>query len=465
MPADLRPRRLLAATLTVALPLLIAGCVDNPNSVFHSRTEFNRDVGSLFSLLIWLGTIVFVFTEALLVWTLWRYRHRKGTPHTPEQVHGNTKLEIMWTVIPAVVLAVIAVPTVQTIFKTQGDAGPDALQIEAIGHQWWWEFRYPQYNVTTANEVYMPIGRKVNFALKTVDVIHSFWIPGLAGKRDNVNNRTNYLWFTPDSTTEAAFNGFCAEYCGVSHANMRFRAFTVTPEQFDSWIAHQRSPAAMGAAAPATAPGTAGAQTPPPNPAPTVAQRGQQANVQQDVGRGLPAGVGGPTVPSSATTRPSRTGAQELGTAPGAGAAPGATQAGYSFPREKFAPHNVPQTPIPAAVRFDESLRGDPAKGQQLVTRGSCIACHAIAGVPGMVSKVGPDLTHVATRLTIGGGLFPNDTRHLGAWIKNARAMKPGVLMNTLGKGQYDPVLKTTLTIGLSDQDVADIVAYLQALK
>jgi cytochrome c oxidase subunit 2 len=463
MPADLRPRRLLAATLTVALPLLIAGCVDNPNSVFHSRTEFNRDVSSLFSLLIWLGTIVFVFTEALLIWTLWRYRHRKGTPHTPEQVHGNTKLEIMWTVIPAVVLAVIAVPTVQTIFKTQGDAGPEALQVEAIGHQWWWEFRYPQYNVTTANEVYLPIGRKVNFALKTVDVIHSFWIPGLAGKRDNVNNRTNYLWFTPDSTTEAAFNGFCAEYCGTSHANMRFKAFTVTPEQFDAWIAHQQTPAAMGAVA--AAPAGTGAQTPPVTPRPTAVP-GQQSNPQQDVGRGLPAGVGGPQVPSSAATRPSRTGSQDLSGATGATGTVGAVQAGYSgFPRERLERHIVPQTPIPASIRFDESLRGDPVKGQQLVTRGSCIACHTISGVPGMVSKVGPDLTHVASRLTIGAGLYPNDTRHLGSWVKNARAMKPGSYMQTLGKGQYDPILKTTLTIGLSDQDVADIVAYLQALK
>jgi cytochrome c oxidase subunit II len=428
MPADLRPRRLVLAALTVVLPLLIAGCVDNPNSVFHSRTEFNRDVGSLFSLLIWLGTIVFVFTELLLLYAIWRYRHRPGTPNTPEQVHGNTRLEILWTVIPAVVLAVIAVPTVQTIFKTQGDAGPDALQVEVIGHQWWWEFRYPQYNVTTANEVYLPLGRKVNFHLKTADVIHSFWIPALGGKRDNVNNRTNYLWFTPDSTTEAAFNGFCAEYCGTSHANMRFRAFTVTPEQFDSWIAHQQTPAAFIPAPPqATVAPAQGASRP---------QAGAPAGTQSASG----AAAAGP------------------------GAAP--VQAGFiGFAREKLAPHNVPQTPIPAAVTFDETLQGDPARGYTLVSRGSCIACHTIAGVPGMVSKIGPDLTHIGTRLTIGGGLFPNDTRHLAAWIKNARAMKPGVLMQTLARGQYDPVLKTTLTVGLSDQDVADIVAYLQALK
>ena len=222
MPADSRPRRLVMAALTVALAALIAGCVQNPNSVFHHRTDFNRDVSSLFRLLIWLGTIVFIFTEAMLVWALIKYRSRPGKPHEPEQVHGNTRLEILWTVIPAVVLAVIAVPTVRTIFKTEAPAPAGSLEIEVIGHQWWWEFRYPEYGVVTANELYLPIGRTASFALKTHDVIHSFWIPGLGGKRDLVNNRTNHLWFTPDSTTETAFNGFCAEFCGTSHANMRF---------------------------------------------------------------------------------------------------------------------------------------------------------------------------------------------------------------------------------------------------
>src|SRR3954470_10282128 len=110
MPADSRPRRLTTVALTVALAL-IAGCTQNPNSVFHNRTDFNRDVGSLFSLLIWLGVIVFIFTEAMLLYTIWKYRSQPGKPRQPEQTHGNTKLEILWTVIPAVVLAIIAVPT------------------------------------------------------------------------------------------------------------------------------------------------------------------------------------------------------------------------------------------------------------------------------------------------------------------------------------------------------------------
>jgi cytochrome c oxidase subunit 2 len=429
MPADLRPRRLTKAALTVALATL-AGCVQNPNSIFHSRTEFNREVGSLFTLLIWLGVIVFVFTELMLIYTIWKYRSRPGKPREPEQVHGNTRLEILWTVIPAVVLAIIAVPTVRTIFKTQGDARSDALQIEVIGHQWWWEFRYPQYNVTTANEVYLPIGRTVNFALKTVDVIHSFWIPGLGGKRDMVNQRTNHLWFTPDSTTEDAFNGFCAEYCGTSHANMRFKAFTVTPEQFASWVAHQGQPAVFNPAPATPAAPAAPAQTRP----------GQ-----------------------SATARPTTSPTTPAATPP---ATPTVAQAGFiGFGRERMPAHTIPRTPIPAEIAFDTTLVGDAARGAQLVAFGTCIACHAINGVPTMKAHVGPDLTHVGSRLTIAGGLFPNDKRHLGSWIKNSRAMKPGVLMQTLGKGQVDPILKTTLSVGLTDQQVADIVAYLQQLK
>jgi cytochrome c oxidase subunit II len=428
MPADFRPRRLAKAALTVALTSLIAGCVQNPNSVFHHRTDFNRDVGSLFELLICLGTIVFVFTEGMLLWALIKYRSRPGKPHKPDQVHGNTKLEILWTVIPAVVLAIITVPTVRTIFKTQGAARADALQVEVTGHQWWWEFRYPQYGVVTANELYLPIGRTVSFALQTHDVIHSFWIPALGGKRDLVNNRTNHMWFTPDSTTEAAFNGFCAEYCGMSHANMRFRAYTVTSEQFSSWIAHQQQPAMY------MAPGMPGA--PPAAPVPAASKAQPKPNV---------AGA----VPTAAT-------AQE----------PAPTQAGYvAFAMNQMPGQTIPKTPIPASISFDPALVGNPASGAMLVSTGACIGCHTVKGVPTMQAQTGPDLTHVGSRNTLAAGLFPNDTRHLAAWIKNARAMKPGVTMPTMGKGQYDPVVKMTMTIGFTDQQIADIVAYLQSLK
>src|SRR5215213_10336108 len=212
MPVPSRPRRLLTAALPAIAAVALTACsASYPNSIFHRHTEFNRDVSYLFDILIYLGTAVFIFVEAILLYAIFRYRRRSENDR-PEHVHGNTTLEILWTAIPALILVFIAVPTVRTIFRTQAKAAPNALQVEVIGHQWWWEFHYPQYGITTANELYMPIGRTVNFALKTHDVIHSFWIPGLGGKRDLVNNRTNHIWFTPDSTQVEgeAFNGFCA---------------------------------------------------------------------------------------------------------------------------------------------------------------------------------------------------------------------------------------------------------------
>ena len=151
----------------------------------------------------------------------------------PKQVHGNAVLEITWTAIPALILVMIAIPTVQTIFKTQAKASTGSLQVEVIGHQWWWEFRYPELGVTTANELYIPAGRTVNFALRTKDVLHSFWTPNLGGKRDLISNKTNYLWYTPNADlADQVFNGFCTEYCGSSHANMRFHVYTVSYADF-----------------------------------------------------------------------------------------------------------------------------------------------------------------------------------------------------------------------------------------
>src|SRR5262249_47228222 len=253
-------RKAGAVALTVVVAALIAACGgDHPNSIFHQRTDFNRDVDYLFKILIYFGTAVFIFVEAILVWTLIKYRARPGQPE-PEHVHGNTTLEITWTVVPLIILVLIGIPTIRTIIRTQAAARSDALQVEVVGHQWWWEFRYPQYTMTglggktdtvvTANELYLPIGKTVNFTLHTKDVIHSFWVPALAGKRDLVTNHTNFLWYTPDSVGTDAWNGACVEYCGTSHANMRFKRFTVSQSEFDSWVANQKQ-MSVGSAAPA----------------------------------------------------------------------------------------------------------------------------------------------------------------------------------------------------------------------
>lgn len=435
MVGTFRQRRMLSALLLGALALGLAACGGvYPNSTLNHYTEFNTAIDSLLNTQLLLGTIVFVGVEVALVYTIFRFR-RKPDGRIPEQVHGNTALEITWTAIPAVILIFIAIPTVRTIFKTQAKAAPDALQVQVIGHQWWWEFKYPQYGITTANELYLPNGRTVNFELKTQDVIHSFWIPQMGGKRDLISNKSNFLWFTPNKDLpSSAWNGFCAEYCGASHANMRFRVFTVTSAEFDQWSAHQKQPAVFPAAA-ATA---------------AVAP--------------VPSGTGGVPIIQTASMQPATPAAAPAST-------PAPSVPVWVFPRERlekdFA-YTIPTQPLPVGLSFDEAAlgKGDAERGRQLYSRASCIGCHAIAGNPMSMGNIGPNLTHVGTRYTIAGGLYPNDTKHLSYWIKNAPHLKPGSIMPTIGKGLYDPVRKNTINVGgLTDAEIADIVAYLQALK
>jgi cytochrome c oxidase subunit II len=446
MPVPPRLRRLTIAALPALAAVALTACnnASYPNSIFHNHTEFNREVGSLFNILIYLGTAVFIFVEGLLLYVIFRFRRRSESDR-PEHVHGNTTLEILWTAIPALILAFIAVPTVRTIFTTQAKAKADALQVEVIGHQWWWEFRYPQYKVITADELYLPLGRTVNFSLKTVDVLHSFWIPQLGGKRDLITNHENFLWFTPDSIGVSALNGMCVEYCGSSHANMRFKTFTVTPAEFEQWATHQATPAAFGAVAPAAPTGAA-----PTGAAPTAAPA-------------VAAGAAADT--TKRATAPAAPAQVAVDTA--AAAAPTGEQAGYVYPREKLPAWTIPKTPTPANLTFNTALVGNADRGLKLMSTGvgGCVGCHMINGNPVMMGVIGPNLTHLASRTTIAAGLYPNDAKHLALWIKNARAMKPGVIMPTLGKGQFDPVTKAAVPMGLTDEQIADIVAYLQALK
>lgn len=393
----LRLRQLAPALLVAVVVLTLSACgvQDYPNSTFNHTTDFNTSIDGLWNRLLFWGTIVFVVVELALIYTIIKFRKRPGGAPA-KQIHGNVALEITWTAIPAVILVLIAVPTVKTIFETQAPAPAGSLTVEVTGHQWWWEFKYPEYGITTANEVYIPLDRPVNFVLRTKDVLHSFWIPQMGGKRDLITNKTNYLWFTPaDSLGTNAWNGFCVEYCGSSHANMKFRMFTVTAAEFDSWARHQASKAMP-----------------------------HRDSLEVDV-------------------------------------------PGYVFPAERLPDHVIPKTPVPAGLSFDDALlgTGDPKAGEQAFLLSGCIGCHAIAGNPAALSPIGPNLTHFATRHTLGGGLYPNDAEHLARWIKNAKKMKPGALMNVFGIGEYSPDLKAPVTVGLTDKQVADVVAYLQSLK
>ena len=476
-----RLRRLASYAFFAALAIAAVSCNEaHPNSTLTPHSDFGREIDFLWDRLLLLGTIVFVLVEAALVFIVIKYRRRDNQP-TPPQTHGSTKLEITWTLIPAVILVFIAVPTVRTIFITQAQAAPGSLNIDVTGHQWWWEFRYAEYGVTTANEIYLPVGRTVNFRLRSADVIHSFWTPQLGGKRDVVTNRTNYLWYTPDSSTASSvWNGFCVEYCGASHANMRFRVFTVTPEQFASWVAGQKMPARFGAVGPAA---PSGGPNPPPREGPAVTTPGGPNTPTQAAQAAAPTvaqqssgtqAVGGtqPAIPRPQNPE-ANPGAQVgvTGVAPAGRSvvsASGGLPAGYIFPRERIPDYAVPHSPIPPDLKFTPGLTGNAARGKQVFSGAACIGCHSIAGNPIAMGVTGPNLTHVGSRSTIAAGRFPNTAAFLALWIKNARAMKPEVLMPTLGLDEYDPVLKKKVTAdtgGLTDQQIADIVAYLTALK
>ena len=475
-----RLRRLASYALVAALAFAVASCNEaHPNTTLDPHSDLGREIDFLWDRLLLLGTIVFILVEGVLVYVVFKYRHRDNQA-TPPQTHGSTKLEITWTLIPAVILVFIAVPTVKTIFITQAQAAPGSLNIDVTGHQWWWEFRYPEYGVTTANEIYVPAGRTVNFRLRSADVIHSFWTPQLGGKRDVVTNRTNYLWYTPDSATAShVWNGFCAEYCGASHANMRFRVFTVTPAQFDSWVAGQKLPARFGAVGPVA---PTGGPIPPPLEAPGVttpggrnapsqaAQAAAQGVAQRSSGTGAAGGTQ-PAIPRGQNPEANpgaRVGVTGVTPSNANFASTSPVPPGYIFPREQIPDYAVPHAPIPGGLKFTPGLTGNAARGKQVFSGAACIGCHSIAGNPSAMGVTGPNLTHVGSRSTIAAGRFPNTAAFLALWIKNARAMKPEVFMPTLGMDEYDPVLKakvTSATGGLTDQQIADIVAYLTALK
>ena len=232
--------RKLPLGLLVAVALVtLAGCTsgNHPQSTLAPKGDYAEIVDKLFMITVYLATFVFIAVEGALLWAVFKFRGKPTDPE-PKQTHGSTLVEIIWTVVPAVVLAVVAVPTVKTIFATAkvpttSADGQAPLKVEVIGHQWWWEFRYPELGITTANEMHVPVGRTIDLRMKAIDVLHSFWIPQLAGKRDVFPNRETRLWFT--AKTPGEYPGACAEFCGLQHGRMDFYVMAQTPEEFATW--------------------------------------------------------------------------------------------------------------------------------------------------------------------------------------------------------------------------------------
>ncbi len=345
-------------TLLVGSVLLLAGCSgEYPQTTFQPVTEFGELINGLFyNTTAWTMGILLI-VESVLIYILFRFRARPGGAQ-PRQIHGNTLVEIVWTIIPAIIVAVIAIPAVGAIFHIQRPQDDGAFVVEVIGHQWWWEFRYPELpGVVTANEMHVPVGRTVYLNMRSVDVIHSFWIPRIGGKRDvnpvpatreGEQPRLNHLQFTVH--TAGAYDGQCAEYCGDSHAIMRMRVIAHEPENFQRWVAAYRSPPA------------------------------------------------------------------------------------------------APTDPI-------------AAQGQAVFMRSACIACHSISGT-NAIGQIGPNLTFMGDRFSVGAGVANNTVENIARWIVNPPAVKPGARMpgiRTEGGGMPPT--------GLSEQDAHAIATYLHSLR
>jgi cytochrome c oxidase subunit 2 len=242
----LRRGALTAVALATAV-VALAGCggtdANNEQNTLHPAGPAAHEIINLFSPFFWVAVVVGAAVISATFYVAIRFREKPGEERSPVQVHGNPVLEVSWTIIPFLILAVMAVPTVATIFKlAKVPTGPDVVHITVEGRQWFWQYQYTDKatNFYTANEMHIPIDRPVFLTLTSANVIHSFWVPELAGKKDVVPGHPNTL--TIEASRPGTFLGQCAEYCGISHANMRLRVVAQTGADYDKWVAEQKTP-------------------------------------------------------------------------------------------------------------------------------------------------------------------------------------------------------------------------------
>jgi cytochrome c oxidase subunit 2 len=293
-----------------------------------------------------LGWILIVVSAAVLAVVLWGVlaplaRRLRPDEHVGVSAAQDRREHRLIMVLGVVVPALILLGTFLVSLRGMGawNAGPSsAMDVQVIGHQWWWEVRYPKLGIVSANEIHIPAHRKVRVSLLSSDVIHSFWVPQLRGKLDLIPGQVNRLWIEADHP--GAYRGECSEYCGLQHAHMDFTVVAQEMGAFQAWVAAQQRPA-----------------TPPTDP---------------------------------------------------------------------------------AAVR-----------GKHVFHDAGCAFCHTVTG-DGFGGTMGPDLTHVASRATLGAGTFPNRRGQLAGWIVNAQQLKPGIKMPN---------------VQLSGDEVQALVAYLERLR
>ena len=241
--------------LMAALFLFAVGCTKDGQSTWEAFGPVAQKQLDLFNVILWVMVAVFILVEGVLVYAIVRYRRRPGDAKPP-QIHGKTSLEIVLTIIPTILVLALGIWSVFTLFEIEEPPtdGPTPLQVTVTGHQWWFEFEYPDAGngkkIITANEMRIPVDRPIQITLKSDDVIHSFWVPKLAGKLDMVPTHINKMWFQADSDKlkedlPVTLYGQCAELCGLAHALMRFRVTVMEQADFDSWVAAYGAPPAI----------------------------------------------------------------------------------------------------------------------------------------------------------------------------------------------------------------------------
>lgn len=304
-------------------------------SVFGPASPQAAAIVNLFWLTIIVAVMIFVGVAGVVIYSAIAHRERPG--REAAGFRGNGRLEVAWTAAPTVLLAVILTLSVRTMNQVTTPAATP-LEVTVVGHQWWWEFQYAGSGLTTANELHVPVGQPVLLHLQSADVIHSFWIPSLAGKTDLVPGHPFNLTFTAEQV--GTYDGQCSEFCGVAHAWMLLRVIAQSPADFAAWTQVQSRPATA---------------------------------------------------------------------------------------------------PVGYAVQ----------QGYALFMSQPCVSCHAIAGTPA-VATIGPNLTHIGSRATIGAGVLANTPENMALWLTNPGAVKPGSLMPNFQ---------------LTPAQVAGLTAYLESLR
>lgn len=370
------PLRRAAISLAVlALPFLTGGWIYGPQSTFDTKGPVARAQLDVFYTTVWVTTAIFVIVAAVLAYATFKFRVRKseGTkPADPHQGHGNPLVELGLIAASIGALVIIAVPTLKNIWYTYDvpeEQRANTYEVTARGLQWWFQFEYPAEQIegagqlVTANELVIPAGRPVRINLRTSDVIHSFWVPKLAGKVDMMPNRGNHMWLQADEP--GYFWGQCAEYCGESHAVMRFRVIALSAEDFAAWVENQKKPAREVAA-----------------PAPDAPKASF----------------------ASYEIKPWKRNAA------------GYSEQFDSDPMKAWVAQQFPEKDENAAL---------VAQGRALFREKSCVNCHGVRGHEG-AGTTGPNLTHFGSRTTLAGGLLENSKENLHRWIVRPNDLKPG---------------------------------------